>query len=105
MSLTLEKIQADITPVVEIDTEAPAAYVCSSLNPVSRTVVLRDDDIPSTLDLDRNGNVIGIEVVWPTEFRIEKLIAESRADLVLPRFAIDRTRYVSARRSTSQLML
>ena len=99
MSLTLEKITADITPVVEIDTEAPAAYVGFSYNPVARTVVLRDDEILSTLDHDSNGNVIGIEVVWPTEFGIEKLIAESRADVVLPPVAIKRTRYVPVKRS------
>jgi len=98
MSLTLEKITGDITPVVEIDTEAPAAYVRFSHSPVSRTVVLRDDDILSTLDLDRNGNVVGIEVVWPTELGIERLIAESRADVVLPPAAIERTRYVPVKR-------
>lgn len=98
MSLTLEKITADITPVVEIDTEAPAAYVRCH-NPVARTVMLRDDEILSTLDLDSNGNVIGIKVVWPTEFGIEKLIAESRADVVLPPVAIKRTRYVPVKRS------
>ena len=98
MSLTLEQITTDITPVVEIDTEAPAAYVRLTNKPVSRTIILRDDDIVATMDVDCDGKVIGIEVVWPTEFGIEKLIAESRADLVLPRSAIDRTRYVSARR-------
>jgi len=69
-----------------------------SHNPVARTVMLRDDEILSTLDLDSNGNVIGIEVVWPTEFGIEKLIAESRADVVLPPVAIKRTRYVPVKR-------
>jgi uncharacterized protein YuzE len=98
MSLTLEQITTDITPVVEIDTEAPAAYVRLTNNPVSRTIILRDDDIVSTMDADGDGNIIGIEVVWPTEFGIEKLIAESRADLVLPRSVIERTRYVSAKR-------
>jgi hypothetical protein len=48
--------------------------------------------------VDSDGEVIGIEVLWPTEFGIEKLIAESRADLVLPRSVVDRTRYVSAKR-------
>jgi uncharacterized protein YuzE len=98
MSLTLEQITTDITPAVEIDTEAPAAYVRLTNNPVSRTIILSDDDIVSTMDVDGDGNVIGIEVVWPTEFGIEKLIAESRADLVLRRSAIERTRYVSAKR-------
>ena len=50
------------------------------------------------MDLDASGNLIGIEVVWPTEFGIEKLLAESRARVVFARPALERTRYVSAKR-------
>lgn len=98
MSINLDRILTDVTPVVEIDTEAPAAYIRITQNPVSRTVILRDDDVLSTMDLDANGDLIGIEVVWPMEFGIEKLLAESHADLVFPRSFIERTRYVSAKR-------
>jgi uncharacterized protein YuzE len=45
--------------------EAPAAYIRVSQNPISRTVVLRDDKILSTIDLDASGKIVGIEVVWP----------------------------------------
>jgi hypothetical protein len=55
MSLTLEQITTDITPVVEIDTEAPAAYVRLTNKPVSRTIILRDDDIVATMDVDCDG--------------------------------------------------
>ena len=87
----------EATPVVEIDTEAPAAYIRISQNPVSRTVVLRDDKILSTIDLDASGKIVGIEVVWPPEFEIEKLIAESGANVEFLPSAIQRTRYVSAK--------
>jgi uncharacterized protein YuzE len=79
MSAILDRVQIEEAPVVEIDTEAPAAYIRVSQNPVSRTVVLRDDKILSTIDLDANGKIVGIEVVWPPEFGIQKLIAESGA--------------------------
>jgi uncharacterized protein YuzE len=98
MSATIDSVRIEVAPVVEIDTEAPAAYIRISHKPVARTVVLRDDEILSTMDLDASGNLIGIEVVWPTEFGIEKLLAESRAKVVFARSALERTRYLSAKR-------
>jgi uncharacterized protein YuzE len=98
MSATLDRVQIETTPVVEIDTEAPATYIRVSQNPVSRTVVLRDDEILSTMDLDASGKIVGIEVVWPTEFGVEKLIPESGANVAFLPSAIARTRYVSAKR-------
>ena len=101
MSATLDGVPIEVAPVVEIDTEAPAAYIRVSHKPVCRTIVLRDDEILSTMDLDTSGNLIGIEVVWPTEFGIEKLLAESLAKVVFARAAIEGTRYVSAKRPTA----
>jgi uncharacterized protein YuzE len=98
MSARADSGPIEMTPVVEIDTKTPAAYIRISHAPVSRTIVLRDDEILSTMDLDANGNLIGIEVVWPTEFEIEKLLAESRAKVVFAPAAIEGTRYVSAKR-------
>jgi uncharacterized protein YuzE len=97
MSAILDRVQIEAAPVVEIDTEAPAAYIRVSQNPVSRTVALRDDKILSTVDLDASGKIVGIEVVWPSEFGIEKLIAESGANVEFLPSAIQRTRYVSAK--------
>ena len=81
MSAILDRVQIEAAPVVEIDTEAPAAYIRVSQNLVSRTIVLRDDKILSTIDLDASGKIVGIEVVWRPEFGIEKLIAESGANV------------------------
>jgi uncharacterized protein YuzE len=103
MSATVDSVPIEVAPVVEIDTEAPAAYIRISHHPVSRTIVLRDDEILSTMDLDASGNLIGIEVVWPTEFGIEKLLAESRAKVVFARAALERTRYVSAKRPNGEI--
>jgi uncharacterized protein YuzE len=103
MNAAVDNVPIEVAPVVEIDTEAPAAYIRISHHPVSRTIVLRDDEILSTMDLDAGGNLIGIEVVWPTEFGIEKLLAESRAKVVFARAALDRTRYVSAKRPNDEI--
>ena len=98
MSATVDSGPIEVTPVVEIDTETPAAYIRISHAPVSRTIVLRDEEVLSTMDLDANGKLIGIEVVWPTEFGIEKLLAESRAKVVFAHAAMEGTRYGSAKR-------
>ena len=98
MSATLDSVPIEGAPVVEIDAEAPAAYIRISHNLVSRTSVLRDDEILATMDVDADGNLIGIEVVWPTEFGIEQLLAEARAKVVFARSALERARYVSAKR-------
>jgi uncharacterized protein YuzE len=98
MSAMAGSVPIEVAPVVEIDTEAPAAYIRINHHPVARTIVLRDDEILSTMDLDASGNLIGIEVVWPTEFGIEKLLADSHAKVVFACPAIERTRYLSAKR-------
>jgi uncharacterized protein YuzE len=103
MSATIDSVPIEVAPDVEIDTEAPAAYIRISHDPVCRTIVLRDDEILSTVDFEAGGKLIGIEVVWPTEFGIEKLFAESRAKVVFARAALERTRYVSAKRPNGEI--
>ena len=48
-------------------------------------------------DIWAKTGLLPIEVVWPPEFGIEKLIAESGANVEFLRSAIQRTRYVSAK--------
>jgi uncharacterized protein YuzE len=82
-------------PVVEIDTEATAAYVRLRETPVARTEPLGSESGLVMLDFDASGNVVGIEVVGQMEFSIRELIK------VVPVRASDetlaQTRYVSAK--------
>jgi uncharacterized protein YuzE len=64
-------------PVVEIDTEAGAAYIRFSSRPVTKTQLIRDDEIVATVDVDEIGGVIGIEVVGPAEFTLDKLLEDA----------------------------
>ena len=50
MSATIDSVPIEVAPVVEIDTEAPAAYIRISHNLVFRTSVLRDDESLVTMD-------------------------------------------------------
>jgi uncharacterized protein YuzE len=82
-------------PVVEIDTEATAAYIRLSETAVARTEPFASERGLVMLDFDAQGNVVGIEVVGQQEFSIRELIK------LLPvrttESVLDRTRYVSAK--------
>ena len=81
-------------PVVEIDTEATAAYIRLRDAKVARTEPYESDKGLVMLDFDANNNVIGIEVVGQQEFSIRELIKQvpvQTSDAVL-----NQTRYVAA---------
>ena len=81
-------------PVVEIDTEATAAYIRLRETPVARTGPYDAATGLIMLDYDANGNVVGIEIIGRYEFSIRELIklipVQSTGEI------LDRTRYISA---------
>jgi len=81
-------------PIVEIDTEATAAYIRLRDTKVARTEPYESEKGLVMLDFDAKGNVIGIEVIGQQEFSIRELIKQVPAkasDAVL-----NKTRYVAA---------
>ncbi len=81
-------------PVVEIDTEATAAYISLRDGKVARTEQHESEKGLVMLDFDEKDNVIGIEVVGQQEFSIRELIKQvpvEATDAVL-----NQTRYVAA---------
>jgi uncharacterized protein YuzE len=83
------------TPVVEIDTEATAAYIRLRQTAVARTEPFGSERALIMLDFDEEGNVIGIEVVGQQEFSIRELI--KLVPVRATESILDRTRYVSAK--------
>src|SRR4051812_19770236 len=86
-------------PVVEIDTEAGAAYIRLRQAAVTRTGSYPSDLGLVMLDYNAAGEVVGIEVIGQREFSIRellKLVPVQAAESVL-----DRTRYVSAKLQTA----
>src|SRR5437667_12716841 len=63
-------------PVVEIDTEATAAYIRLRDAEVARTEPYESDKGLVMLDFGANNNVIGIEVVGQQEVSIRELIQQ-----------------------------
>ena len=82
-------------PVVEIDTEATAAYVRLREAPVARTEPYQSASGLVMLDFDAADNVIGIEFVGQMEFGIRELI--QCVPVHVSESTLARTRYVSAK--------
>lgn len=83
-------------PVVELDSEARAAYVRFTNEKVAQTKVLESDGCLITIDLDAKENLIGVELVNVDEFNINCLM--DKAGIALEPSNIGaRARYVPAR--------
>ena len=87
-------IESENPPVVEMDSEAHAAYVRFSNRPIAKTRLLVADECIVTADYDANDKVVGVELIGVKEFGIEPLlkvagISPLRKDL------LDQTRYIS----------
>ncbi len=81
-------------PIVEIDTEATAAYIRLRDTKVVATKPYASEKGLVMLDFDADENVVGIEVVGRQEFSIRELIKQipvKTSDAVL-----NATRYVAA---------
>ena len=82
-------------PIVEIDTEATAAYIRLREAKVARTEPFGSESGFVMLDFDAEGNVVGIEVVGQQEFSIRELI--KLVPVQTTETILDRTRYVTAK--------
>ncbi|MBA3543939.1 MAG: DUF2283 domain-containing protein [Chthoniobacterales bacterium] len=92
-------IRATRTPVVEVDTEATAAYVRFSRAKVARTVPFSGKHNLAMIDLDQKGQVIGIEFIGQKDFSIRELLRDTPVEL--SDAALNRTRYVTANLQTA----
>lgn len=87
-------VKSNSPPIVEIDTEAQAAYVRFKKAKVARTLRHRSKWPIVTIDLDGNGEVIGVEFVGVRHFNLKHLL--KRVPIKAPPRAIDRASYVAS---------
>jgi uncharacterized protein YuzE len=92
--LGLIHVEAKMPPVVELDSEAHAAYVRVSRNKVARTELIEDRRCIVTIDRDRQGNAVGIEFVGVDQFGIRALLRKGK--ITLSKKDIERASYVPA---------
>lgn len=88
-------VDSKAVPTVELDSSAHAAYVRFSNNKVARTVEITSYDCIVTVDLDSEGNTVGVELVGVTEFGIEPLLKKAGVENI-PASYSQNTRYVPA---------
>lgn len=87
-------IEITTPPVVEIDTEATAAYIRLRDTRVESTEPYSTEKGFVMIDFDSDGNVVGIEVVGQQEFSIRELIKQVRVEA--SEEILNQTRYISA---------
>lgn len=87
-------VSSTAPPVVEIDTEATAAYIRFSKGKVAKTSPYGSGENLVMVDYDIKGRVLGIEVVGTQEFSIGKLL--KKTPVRLPKETMNRARYVTA---------
>jgi len=92
---TIIKVAAKNPPVVELDSNAHAAYVRFSNKRVSETKVVTEDKYTVTIDMDADGEVIGVELVGVEEFQVGRLL--KMAGVTAPKQMLDRASYVPAK--------
>jgi uncharacterized protein YuzE len=88
-------IKTDKPPIVELDSEAHAAYVRFSTRKVAETRPVSTDGCIITIDLDSDGGIIGVELIGVHEFGVE-LLLEKAGIPPIPKRLSERVRYVPA---------
>jgi len=68
-------------PIVELDSAAHAAYIRFSRDKVEKTLVVSVNHCLVTIDTDKSGDVVGVELLGVTEFGIETLVKKARIQL------------------------
>ena len=95
-------IESNSAPVVELDSEAHAAYVRFSDHPVAKTKLLVAGECIVTADYDSQDKVIGVELIGVSEFGVEPLL-KTAGFSPLSKELLDRTRYISVPRRELQV--
>jgi uncharacterized protein YuzE len=77
-------VRSTRAPIVEIDAESGGVYVRFSDKAVAKTIERQSDGPVITVDVDRQGEVVGIEGLCFTEFSLSQILRQAnvRADHV-----------------------
>ena len=91
-------VESSQPPVVEIDSRTRAAYIRFKKAKVARTVSPETSGAIVAVDLDRNDNVIGVELIGVREFSLTVLLR--KLPFLRAKVPIARARYVPTRFAT-----
>jgi uncharacterized protein YuzE len=86
------RVNSATAPTVEVDTEAGAVYVRFKRTKVAGTLARNVPHMHVAVDLDRDGEVVGIEAVGVREVQIARIL--KMAAVKAPNIEFAHTRYV-----------
>jgi uncharacterized protein YuzE len=89
------RITSNTRPVVEIDSQAHAAYVRFKNTKVARTQSIEKAGAPVNIDFDAQNEVVGIELIGVVEFEVKALLSQAPVTVMHPEL-LDSPRYVPA---------
>jgi uncharacterized protein YuzE len=84
-------VESSTPPTVEVDFDAAAVYVRFRRSKVARTIVRPSGRCIVTVDLDKAGNVVGVEAIGETEVQIGRILR--LASVEAPNVDFSRVRY------------
>jgi uncharacterized protein YuzE len=84
-------VKSPTPPTVEVDFDAAAVYVRFRRSKVARTIVRPSGRCIVTVDLDKAGNVVGVEAIGETEVQIGRILR--LASVEAPNVDFSRVRY------------
>ena len=67
-------VKSATPPSIEVDTDAAAVYIRFKRTKVARTIPRETPGMHVAVDLDRNGEVVGIEAVGVREVQIGRIL-------------------------------
>ena len=90
------EVESESLPVVELDTEAQAAYVRFRDGQVARTKRVETETVVVTIDLDANDHILGLELIGVKDFTVQSLLQKAHLEHAVPAKILERTKYRAA---------
>ena len=87
-------VKSSMPPSVEVDTEAAAVYVRFKRAKVARTIARPAANMHLAVDIDKNGEVVGVEAVGIREVQIGRIL--KMAAVSAPNVDFAEARYIPA---------
>ena len=89
------EVNSPEAPVVEIDSRNRAAYIRFKRTKIVRTFSPGTSGVVIAVDLDRNNEVVGVELIGVREFSLTVLLR--KLPFIKVKAPIERTRYIATR--------